>query len=424
MIYRLFRLQYPSIKGIAIFYLVVLTFLFSATLFGHIGASVTVMALLFLLGTRAVGRNTSFETLLPIPARDIFCARLLANLLSVWPPFFAIAAAIPFSRVTAKRQTAVAVIEALLLITLGMVAIYSVRVRELQAPTWWKQTIGWTGMIAVSALFIQTDFDPVPMVLTIPAIALCALACVALFRKTWNSIPQSFQLAPTEPTLQKSRTAKFSLPSLPWMPVLRSLFGLELRNFPIILLVFGALGISVGGILFIWIFIMIVISRVIRNDQWLLSMPISRQKLFLAIVFVPLVVFLLGDIVNLVYSHQTPREWIIDWLAVMAMSLLGVLTFQISLFARRQIRSIYMLLLCLIAPFTFIYFVCHWFLHDRGPDALKTLPIEVWLSNILPAQLPLLIVTALAVIGILYGIAYTGFRHAEVQRFTRTQRAQ
>lgn len=424
MIYRLFRIQYPSLKGIAIFYSVAITLLFGATLFGHVGASVTVMALLFLLGARAVGRNALFEIALPIPARDIFCARLLANLLSVWPPFFAVIAAIPFSRVEAKRQTAVAVIEALLLITLGMLAIYSVRVQDLQAPKWWKQTIGWTGMIAVSALFVQTDFDPVPMVFTIPAIAICALACVALFRKIWNSIPQSFQLAPTEPALQKSRPGKFSLPELPWMPVIRSLFGAELRNFPITLLVLGVIGISVGGILFIWIYIMIAISRVIRNAQWLLSMPISRQKLFLAIVFVPIVIFVLGDIVHLVYSHQTPREGIIDWSAVMAMSLIGVLTSQLVFFARRRIRVMYVLLLYVTATVTFIYFVCHWFLHDRGPYASRTLPIEVWLSNTLPAQLPLLILTALAIIGILYGIAYAGFRRTEVQRLTLTQRAQ
>jgi hypothetical protein len=378
MIHRLYRIQYPSLKGIAIFYLVAITIMFGGTLFGHVGASVTCMALLFLLGARAVGRNALFEIALPIPARDIFCTRLLANLLSIWPPFFAVIAAIPFSRVEAKRQTIVAVIEALLLITLGMIAIYSVRVQDLQAPKWWKQTIGWTGMIAVSALFVQTDFDPVPMIFTIPAIAICALACLAVFRRIWNSIPQSFQLAPTEPALQKSRTAKFSLPSLPWMPVIRSLFGAELRNFPTILLVLGVIGIPVGGILFIWIY-------------------------------------------NL---HQAPRDGIIDWFAVTSMSLLGVLTSQIALFARPRIRVMYVLLLYVTATATFIYLVCHWFLRDRGPYASRTLPIEVWLSNILPAQLPLLIITALAAIGILYGIAYMGFRHAEVQRLTRTQRAQ
>ena len=114
----------------------------------------------------------------------------------------------------------------------------------------------------------------------------------------------------------------------------------------------------------------------------------------------------------------------VDWLAVAAMSLLGVLVFQVSSLARRRIRVMYMLLLYLSEFFTFIYLVSHWFLHERGKYASKSLPIEVWLANILPAQLPFLIVTALAVIGILYGIAYAGFRHAEVQRHTRTQRAQ
>ena len=425
MIYRLYRFQYPSIKGIAIFYAVAITLLFCTTFFaGHVGIAVTVMAFAFLLGSRAVTRNTMLETLLPIPARDIFCAKLLANLLSVLPPFFAVIAAIPFSPVVAKRQTTVAVIEALLLITLGMIAIYSVRTRDLQAPKWWKQTIGWTGMLAVSALFIQADFDPVPMALTIPAIALGALACVALFWKTWKSTPESFQLAPTEPVLLKSRTGKFSVPSLPWTPVLRALFFSDAKTFPILLVVLGLIGVSIGGILFIWISIMMGISRLIRNDQWLLSLPISRQKLFLAIVFIPLVLFSLGGIVRAVYSHQTPRQAMVDWLAVAAMSLLGVLVFQVSSLARRRIRVMYMLLLYLSEFFTFIYLVSHWFLHERGKYASKSLPIEVWLANILPVQLPFLIVTALAVIGILYGIAYAGFRHAEVQRHTRTQRAQ
>jgi hypothetical protein len=424
MIYRLIRLEYPSFKGIAIIYAVGLACLISATLLGKVGIAITVMTFVFLFGARAASGNFLFETALPVQGRDIFCARLFVHLFLVWPPLLAMIAAIPFSRVTAKSQTAVAVVEALLLITLGILAIYSVRARQLQAPTWWKQTIGWTGMIAVPALFIQTGFNPVPMALTIPAIALCALACLALFWKTRNSTPQSFQLAPTKPALQKSRAGKFSLPSLPWMPVLRMFFSSELRNFFILLLLVGSMGVSVGGIFFIWIFIMAAILRVVRNDQWLLSMPISRQRLFLAIVFVPLVFFMFGGIINLIYSHEPPREQIIDWLAVMTMSLLGVLTFQISSFARRHIRVMYVLLLYLTVSFTFLYFVCHWFLHERGPYASKTLPIEVWLANILPAQLPLLIVTALAVGGFLYAIAYAGFRRAEVQKYTRTQRAQ
>jgi hypothetical protein len=425
MIYRLYRFQYHSFKGIGIFYAAAVTLLFCTTLFaGHVGISITIMAFLFLLGTRAVARNTMLETLLPIPARDIFCARLLANLLSIWPLFFAVIAAIPFSHVEAKRQTTVVVVEALLLITLGMIAIYSVRARDLQAPKWWKQTIGWTGMIAVSALFIQTDFDPVPMVLTVLAIAICALACVALFWKTWKSTPESFQLAPPEPVFQKSQEGKFRFQSHPWMPVLRALFPKETRSVSILLMFFGLMGMSVGGIFFIWISIMIAISRIVRNDQWLLSLPISRQKLFLAIVFIPLVLFSLGGIFHPVYSHQTPREEIVDWLAVATMSLLGVLVFEIQYLARRRIRVVYRLLLYLAASFTFIYLVLHWFLRGRGPDGSKTLPIDVWLANILPAQLPSLILTVLAAVGMLYWIAYAGFRHAEVQRYTRTQRAQ
>jgi len=202
MIYRLIKFEYPSWKGVAIFYAVVLGCLFSATLFAHIGTSVTVVALLFLLGTRAVGRNTMFEAALPIPGRDIFCARLLANLLSIWPLFLAIITAIPFSRTETKAQTTAAVIEALLVITFGMIAVYSFRVEELKAPRWWKQIIGWIGMIAVSVLFIQIDFDPIPLFLTISAIGICVLACMALFWKTWNSTPQSFQRGPTEPALR------------------------------------------------------------------------------------------------------------------------------------------------------------------------------------------------------------------------------
>jgi hypothetical protein len=114
----------------------------------------------------------------------------------------------------------------------------------------------------------------------------------------------------------------------------------------------------------------------------------------------------------------------VDWLAVAAMSLLGVLVFQFSSLARRRIRVMYMILLYITASFTFIYLVCHWFLHERGVYASKALPIEVWLANILPAELPLLILTAMAVLGFLYGTAYAGFRHAEVQKYTRTRQAQ
>src|ERR1700689_650553 len=110
MILRLIKLEYPSWKGIAIFYAIVIAFVFSAAIFAHITISVSVMALLFLLGTRAFGRNTMFESALPIPGRDIFCARLLASLLAAWPLLIAVIAAIPFSRAAAKPQMAAAVI--------------------------------------------------------------------------------------------------------------------------------------------------------------------------------------------------------------------------------------------------------------------------------------------------------------------------
>ena len=282
--------------------------------------------------------------------------------------------------------------------------------------------IGWTGFLAVSILFIQTDGETVPMFVTISAMAICALTSVTLFWKTWNSIPESFQIASQETTQPKSRDRKFRLPTIPWMPVLRAFFAKETRGMTLVPLMIGIAGWASLGIILVCVWIVITISGVRRLHQWLLSLPISRQKLFLPIVLISFTSFTLGSLIHFALLHGSAPQIIINLMAVAAMSLLGVLASEIPQFIRRRSLRRYLLWLTLAAYGVWGYAIWRWFLPLPGSGKLRMTPMDMWLGNILPASLPLLIVTAFAVVGILYWLAYQGFRRAEVGRRPQIQR--
>jgi hypothetical protein len=424
MIYQLLKLEYPSSKSSITLFLVLLAGLFSVALLGHIGILVTIIAFIFLAGSRTVGRNMMFEMALPIRGRDIFGSRLLTNLGSFWLLILTIIAAIPFSRVTAKRQITLAVLVALALTTLGIMVIYSVRIPELKLPRWRQQTNGWTGFFVIACLFFLSDGKSIPIVAVICVLAICTVASLVLLRKAWASIPESFQIAPTEPVRTESRQSKFTFPSPPWMPALRALFAKEVRNIAWFLIFAGIMGMESLGVILIWAWIMVTIMRLKQLDQWLLSLPISRHRLFLSVVLIPLTSFALGSAIRLAFLHGSAEQLIVNLMVVPAMSFLGVFVFETPELIRRSIPRLYVLLLTLTALPGWFYLVWRWFFSLHGLGKLRTTPMDLSLASFFPARLPLLLLNAFAVMGTLYLLTYIGFRRLEVGRRPPVKRIQ
>jgi hypothetical protein len=248
------------------------------------------------------------------------------------------------------------------------------------------------------------------------------LASVVLFARMWATIPESFQIAPTETAKPKSTVNIFRLPSTPFLPVLRSLFfkgtGQIPAVSPLVALGFGFLGVPFAAILFMCLSIIGTIMRVRQSNKWLLSLPISRQTLFLPIALGPLVLFTMGSIGHYIFWKQTPRDTIVDWLVVCAMVMLGVAAAEIPSLMRQYVRAGNAYLLAGTALAGFIYILWRWFLHvaNGNYNMVGNMPADVWLSGILPARLPLLIVTAIALVAAPYWLASKGFSRTETMR--------
>jgi hypothetical protein len=245
----------------------------------------------------------------------------------------------------------------------------------------------------------------------------CALASAALFLRLWASIPESFQIAPIEPVLPKSRDKWFRLPSFSWLPILRALFSTGTLSLYTLSLLAGVLDQQFLGVASVCLAITTTNSRIRRADQWLLSLPISRQKLFLPIVLAPLAAFTLGRMFHsdFDFSQQTARPMVVDLIAVAATSLLAVSVTEIPSFARR-LRSTRVFLLTSAALFALCYFVWRWLHPVTGANRMRTTAMDIWLGGILPVRFPSLILSVVAIVGAVYWLAYEGFRCAEVQR--------
>ena len=176
-------------------------------------------------------RCTLFQAALPICGRDIYCARVLSEVGVTWLMVLAMVAGIQSAHRTAGPGVTILLFEVGAILTLGHIAVYSVRTQELNVPRWWRVVV-WAAMmillgVAVLGVSVKNVYaasvSPVP---PIYGLAVCALASAIWFGKTWTSFPESFQVAPGKPGIQKSREHKSWLPSFAWSPVLRTFLAM------------------------------------------------------------------------------------------------------------------------------------------------------------------------------------------------------
>jgi hypothetical protein len=238
-------------------------------------------------------RATRYEASLPVAGRQLFLARVLLILAAIWLPAVAGYCAGLISGGPAKLGPALAGCAATM--TLMVMAIQSVRVRELCAPRWVVR-VAVTIMVGTLAAVAVSNAG-------IPALMVCAPLSAALLFRTWRAIPKSFQIAPpgercehspggliaSEPSqlaaagMATDVADSAGQPDTVWMPLLRSVFsGLYVYFLPF--LFFGAAtGARIGSccicLPFPWL-----LAR--QRLGWARTLPI-RPRIALWIILAP-----------------------------------------------------------------------------------------------------------------------------------------
>lgn len=220
-------------------------------------------------------RATFFEAALPVSARDLYLARLMALMTVVWVPSLA---AIGALLATGKR--AGGVFEVACVLTLGLTVNLSVRIRQFAAPA--MATIWCMGATGGAAAAMMTVVRP--MMVGVGSVA----AAAAVFAIAWGALPESFQSASTDSRARSWRIGMHA-PALPWWGIVRSLFPWQTAVFVPVCLIWLASG------QWIWspLYLMMAYSQIRISTRWTQALPVPRTAL-LALSTVPLLLVMLG----------------------------------------------------------------------------------------------------------------------------------
>ena len=158
-------------------------------------------------------RATLFETALPIPARQLFLAKLFPLLTLVWLPA-ASALAVIVVRWGPSSSGVPDVLRFAAIATLGAVLPMSVRMAELSLPVWLS--------IALCAGVAGAGWAAWELLPAAAILLLFGAASAAVFLKTWSAMPPSLQVAPVRAACPAVFPALPGVLPLAWRPILRS----------------------------------------------------------------------------------------------------------------------------------------------------------------------------------------------------------
>ena len=232
----------------------------------------------FMFGGR---RASLFQAALPIPARDLFVARLLSLLGVVWFPLLAVAAASRVAGPGASYFGFLSLTVAGPIATAGVLALLSIRLRELSAPP--KLAFVLLAVLPVlgAVAFLAAFFAPPGIV---PAV--CAVTAAALLWRDFASMPKAFQVAPAEAVAERPPRRRTASVRPPWWPVCRSVFSWQPSVFLVNSVIFFAN--PMGG----WMMAPLMLGGFVFQGwvamRWLWALPVSRRKVLAMTLLPPL----------------------------------------------------------------------------------------------------------------------------------------
>jgi hypothetical protein len=258
-----------------------------------VGVGVPVYAVMF-MRTLPHQRVTFFEAALPVSGRDLFLARLLSLLAMLWLPATATAAMLLLMGNPASTVSTVALIA--IVMTLAMIVILSVQVKQFAAPAW--LTVACSPFAALALALALSLGHPLPIA---GAYAAAAITIAAI---AWKAVPEAFQSAPVAVSAPRKKTGN-AAPSIPWWPVIRSLFPWQIAIFVPI----GILWAASGPFIYAPMYLCSGYSAAKSGSRWTLALPISRRLMLAAAALPMLLVLAAGSIIGAVTGvAQTYRD--------------------------------------------------------------------------------------------------------------------
>ncbi|MEO8595337.1 MAG: hypothetical protein ABI759_18590 [Candidatus Solibacter sp.] len=226
------------------------------------------------------------HTALPVRARDLFLARLLALLLVMWLPLATCAAA--FAVTGRPAADMVTLLELGAAASLVILMSQSPRVGQASGSEFAPAIV----MVIITAVALPTvHFLEPPAIL-----ALCALLATGLFWNIWRQLPLAFEVLPSKEARGSAARPSLSLAAPPharrfmplaWLPLIRWAYGWR-GIFPLMMIVMG-----LGGGEWLWAAIFCTVpAQTALRTPWPLGLPIRRGAL-LTIALAPWLLVLL-----------------------------------------------------------------------------------------------------------------------------------
>ena len=242
-------------------------------------------------------RATDFQAALPIPASDLFLARILAFFALVWLPVASGAALLLLAR--RPVEDAATLVEMGAALSVLVLVAQSSRLPEIAGSGWASPILA---VIVLSTAYPISVFVPLAVVLVA-----CALICAVLFWRIRRQLPPAFEVLPVELTPQFSSPGNTAAPALVWWPILRSLFLYS--PLPILSLMFlQPLG---GQWLYVAMFCIFPMPAAVARMPWPLGLPVRRGALLAVILLPSVMTILLGFLIINWFMDKTPNG--LDW---------------------------------------------------------------------------------------------------------------
>jgi hypothetical protein len=259
------------------------------------------LVLMYWLRSDPQRRATDFQAALPIPASDLFLARVLAFFALAWLPVASGAAMLLLAGKPAEDVATL--VEFGAKFSVLVLIVQSGRVREIASSRW--------GLAVTLLLFgpVVLPISPFGFVPLAIELVVCATVGPLLFWNIWRQLPPAFEVLPAELTGQVSVPGNSAAPAFVWWPILRSLFQLRTLGF-LPMIVFMAVG---GQRLWVTMFCIFPVLAAMPRMSWVLGLPVRRGTLLAVILLPAVMAFLLGVLLGnwFGYGNKSPirMEW-------------------------------------------------------------------------------------------------------------------
>jgi len=359
-------------------------------------------------------RAALFQAALPIPARDLFVARLFSYVAGLWFVLLNTAAAC----YVAGSGPSIPLLSLIMAAAMGAVtylALLSLRLRELSVPTWMAYALlAGLGPAGYLVLFPGPLFFFARPGIVLPV---CAVTFAALLWRDLASMPMAFQVAPMDAVAERLAKSGAGLVRPVWWPVWQSALHGRSSLFLVMLAIWLAMGMW-------WIVPLMIASFVVNalvSLRWLWPLPVERRKMLAMILLAPL---LLSAAVQVVWPAGFVRavELVALTLLLISASLAMYKRNGLPAPARLVVQLLYFIVF--LGPFAIVTVDAF---HGKGSHS----GIHAWsytadylaahLAGVLPGHPAILIAGTLVALGALYWLVQRQFESADFVQSVQTR---